>query len=89
MKDKLDNLKLAGEVLLWWSDHEYDVISDGEDESNVYDREPEMVTLAKQIVAKARKDIDIDMDDISHCDSCFCMTHTIKGKCGKCKGVKK
>jgi hypothetical protein len=26
--------------------------------------------------------------EISQCPHCFCMTHTIKGKCGKCKGKK-
>lgn len=27
-------------------------------------------------------------EEISACDKCFCMTHTIKGKCGKCKADK-
>ena len=27
-------------------------------------------------------------DIITSCPHCFCMTHTIKGKCGKCKGIK-
>ena len=27
--------------------------------------------------------------DISLCDKCYCMTHTIKGKCGKCHSIKK
>ncbi len=27
-------------------------------------------------------------DDISLCRSCYCMSHTIDGKCGKCKEVK-
>jgi hypothetical protein len=26
--------------------------------------------------------------DISLCNSCNCMTHTIKGKCGKCHASK-
>ena len=26
---------------------------------------------------------------ISHCLHCFCMTHTVKGKCGKCLEAKK
>lgn len=26
--------------------------------------------------------------DISLCDKCHCMTHTIKGRCGKCKVLK-
>lgn len=26
---------------------------------------------------------------IALCDSCFCMTYTIKGKCGKCKVMKR
>jgi hypothetical protein len=29
-----------------------------------------------------------DIDDISLCRSCFSMTHTIKGKCGKCNKIK-
>lgn len=27
-------------------------------------------------------------DDISLCKSCWCMTHTVDGKCGKCEALK-
>ncbi len=27
-------------------------------------------------------------DDVSLCDSCGCMTHTIDDRCGKCKAIK-
>jgi len=29
-----------------------------------------------------------DEDEISACPKCYCMTHTIKGKCGKCGAEK-
>jgi len=40
--------ELRDSVLKWWSEHEYDTISlsDG-DEDNVFDRDPEFVTIAK------------------------------------------
>ena len=82
-----NNLELAGKVLQWWNDHQYDVVTDEVEDHNVFNGEPEMVTLAKQIIAKVEKDIGID--DVTLCVSCFCVTHTIKGKCGKCKGAKK
>lgn len=41
--------KLIDTVLNWWKEHEYDCCSNGEEEFNVYDDEPEFVTLAKKI----------------------------------------
>ena len=29
-----------------------------------------------------------ELDEISLCNGCYCMTKTIEGKCGKCKYVK-
>jgi len=34
-------------------------------------------------------DCSFDFDDISLCPNCGCMTHTIRGLCGKCKKPKK
>jgi len=31
---------------------------------------------------------DFDPSEVSSCESCFCMTHAINGKCGKCGAVK-
>lgn len=28
------------------------------------------------------------MNEVSLCKNCYCMTHTINGKCGKCKARK-
>ncbi|GAG72031.1 unnamed protein product, partial [marine sediment metagenome] len=43
--------------------------------------------LRKQI--NMLKNLSKDIDDISLCkEGCFCMTKTIKGKCGKC-GIQK
>lgn len=47
MNDKVS--KLIDTVLEWWQEHEYDCHFDGEDERNVYDNDPEFVTLAKQL----------------------------------------
>ena len=40
---------------------------------------------------KRKKCVDCKMlEDISLCrDGCFCMTKTIKGRCGKCGKIKK
>ena len=35
-----------------------------------------------------REKLKKEKEDISLCKSCHCMTKTIEGKCGKCKGVK-
>ncbi len=37
----------------WWSEHEYDTASDGEEERNLYDDEPEFVTLAREALRMA------------------------------------
>lgn len=31
------------------------------------------------------KKIELGVCDVSLCSSCWCMTYTINGKCGKCK----
>jgi len=48
MERKFSWEELRDAVLKWWSEHEYDTISlsDG-DEDNVFDRDPEFVTIAK------------------------------------------
>jgi len=33
-------------------------------------------------------DLIVDVNEISKCEHCHCMTKTIFGLCGKCKGVK-
>ena len=37
----------------------------------------------KKMISKA-----FDADKVSLCHACCCMTHTIDGKCGKCKAIK-
>ena len=31
---------------------------------------------------------EVNDDPISLCENCWCMTHTIDGRCGKCKAKK-
>ena len=52
-----DALAVCRGVEAWWNEHQYDVdrydCGDGYvDEMNVYDDEPEFVTLAKAVIAK-------------------------------------
>ena len=37
----------------------------------------------KKIYKRVSKELDISL-----CPHCFCMTYTVKGKCGKCKDKK-
>ena len=39
-------------------------------------------------IDQAREMKELDVDSISICPYCYCMTYTIKGKCGKCKKKK-
>lgn len=43
----MDNLVVA--VLNWWHEHQYDTYSADGEEYNMYDDEPEFVTIAKII----------------------------------------
>lgn len=47
--------RLIDEVLRWWKEHQYDCSSDREDERNLYDEEPEFVSLAKELRNIKRK----------------------------------
>ena len=38
---------------------------------------------------KLLKEANKWLDSLSQCPHCYCMTYTIKGKCGKCKKEKK
>lgn len=31
----------------------------------------------------------LEYTEISLCENCWCMTHTIDGRCGKCKALKR
>lgn len=41
-----------------------------------------------RMASKKKKFNETDNSQISLCTNCYCMTHTINGKCGKC-GAKK
>lgn len=43
----IEELKSA--ILEWWSQHEYDIFMIDEEEYNIFDDEPEFVTLAKKL----------------------------------------
>ena len=47
-------LKVSEAVMKWWEEYEYDTTG-GEEEYNIYDNEPEMVTLARSAIAEAEK----------------------------------
>lgn len=42
------------------------------------------IVLAKKLLDT----IVDDPDEVSLCTNCYCMTHTVQGKCGKCKAGK-
>lgn len=37
-----------------------------------------------RMASKKKKFNETDNNQISFCKNCYCMTHTINGKCGKC-----
>ena len=41
--------ELIDAVLEWWKDHEYDVLTDEDDERNMYNEDPEFVRIAKKL----------------------------------------
>jgi hypothetical protein len=41
-----------------------------------------------ELVTKEQATEGIGWFEFSPCPHCYCMTYTIKGKCGKCKGRK-
>lgn len=43
---------------------------------------------AVALAIKMLQTIADDPDEISLCTNCYCMTHTVQGKCGKCKADK-
>lgn len=47
--------RLVKEVLRWWEAHQYDCVSDGEDERNVYSDPPEFVRIAISIVGNKKR----------------------------------
>jgi len=57
LKEQLEDLifavkarELRDKVLQWWEEHQSDTYSTGDDDwDNVYDEEPDFVTLAKQL----------------------------------------
>ena len=48
-------LKVSKAVMAWWEEHEYDTAGSGVEEYNLYDDEPEMVTLARKTIEQAEK----------------------------------
>jgi hypothetical protein len=44
--------ELINSVLDWWGENKHDCCFDGEEEWNIYDKEPEFVTLAKRLKEK-------------------------------------
>ena len=44
-------MKLQEAVLTWWAEHKFDTINKGGEEYNLFDEEPEMVTIAKAELA--------------------------------------
>lgn len=62
-----------------------------------HSKSDKQIYWAKIRMASKKKKFNIDeeqnemeeqMNEVSLCKNCWCMTHTINGKCGKC-GVKK
>jgi len=57
MKEQRDELlKVSEAVMKWWEEHEYDTTG-GEEEYNIYDDEPEMVTLARAAIELVKKQV--------------------------------
>ena len=48
-------LEACKAVIEWWEEHEYDTAGSGVEEYNLYDDEPEMVTLARKTIEQAEK----------------------------------
>ena len=47
--------KLVKSILKWWEEHRFDTYSDNYgEEYNIYDEEPEFVTLAKKLLLKTK-----------------------------------
>lgn len=55
-----ENLKLANAVMAWWKNHEFDVYQTEDDEYNVFDDEPEFVTIARKIIEAAQQGRAVD-----------------------------
>jgi hypothetical protein len=45
-----ENLRLAKAVMAWWKNHEFDTYQTEDDEYNVFDDEPEFITIARKII---------------------------------------
>ena len=48
-------IKLAEAVLRWWEEHQYDCVSDEDDEYNVYDEPPHFVKLAQELLGRTNE----------------------------------
>lgn len=54
---------------------------------------PENKLIANQCLELAYQriqetEVDLDVEEVSLCEKCYCVTHTVDGKCGKCKEEK-
>ena len=54
-------------------------------------KNPEKILKAAEAYDKQKETEKFSkwLNKISPCPHCYCMTHTIKGKCGKCKKEKR
>lgn len=64
IKAKVKIIELVNSILEWWEEHQYDTTQGGEEyaeEYNVYDTEPDFVTLAKRMKKEMIKDGQVQM----------------------------
>ena len=56
---------------------------------SIHSKSDKQIYWAKiRMASKKKKFNETDNNQISLCTNCYCMTHTIDGKCGKCKARK-